>query len=112
MLPGRELASAVRLHGHEFSRRRFYTSLMRPMKRRILTKLLAIKFIVGDRKLEKLFNWETKLVEEGQAMSSEHDELLLGDVGGPSIAFSAPFVLKVEEHARRWKNLIKSWEQT
>ncbi|GMI05886.1 hypothetical protein TrRE_jg10642 [Triparma retinervis] len=110
LLPGRELADTLRETGGLIVRRRYFQSLMSPQKRRILLKLLAVKNFIGERKIEKLWDWETQLLEDGEVLTAEGAELL-GEAVETELAFSEEFMVLVEELGRKWKRLIKNWEK-
>jgi len=110
LLPGRELADTLRGTGDSFEKRRYYQSLMSPQKRRILLKLLAVKMLIGNRNIEKLWDWETKLVEDGEVLMKDTEDLL-GESVESEFAFTEDFTAALEDLGKKWKHLIKNWEK-
>jgi len=109
LLPGGELAEALTTATPYLLKRRYHRLLQSPIKRRILIKLLALRFFIGGRKIRKLRVWETEMKETAAALSEEYGVLLPSPPMSIGV-FSSVSVGKIEALCGSWKTLLKAWE--
>ena len=95
--------------GVDLARRRKLQVLQPPAKRRILLKLLAVRFFIGKRDIASLVTWETEIIKDAERLMYEYSRVF-GDLT-PEVAFGVGFVDKVERPGDAWKMLIKIWEK-
>ena len=78
LLPGRALGETLDVAGVDLVRRRKLQVLQPPRKRRILLKLLAVRFFIGDRDIESLVTWETEILKDAERLKYEYSKLFGG----------------------------------
>ena len=94
MLPGRDLGETLDVAGVNLLRRRKLQVLQPPAKRRILLKLLAVRFFIGKREIASLVTWETEIIKDAERLTYEYSKLFGGLAA--EAAFGEGFVDKVE----------------
>jgi hypothetical protein len=111
ILPGNKLAATLENGGGDsLTRRRYFLSLQSPIKRRMLLKLLAVRFFVGGRKLKTLKLWENDVKQELVELKARWDEEL-GELPVTPAVFSKESIAKVESIATETKHALKRWEK-
>ena len=94
LLPGRDLGETLDVAGVNLLRRRKLQVLQPPAKRRILLKLLAVRFFIGKREIASLVTWETEIIKDAERLTYEYSKLFGGLAA--EAAFGEGFVDKVE----------------
>jgi len=114
ILPGGKLAEVLESDGGagmaglqswwEFGR------LMSPHKRRILLKMIALRAIIGKRKLASLYTWETAIEEAFVAFQEECSGLIKFPMKWTE-AFLPSYIRQLSSLQKNFKARIKLWER-
>ncbi|GMH87633.1 hypothetical protein TrVE_jg2637 [Triparma verrucosa] len=109
LLPGKALGETLDANASDLVLRRKFLVLQTPKKRRVMLKLLAVRFLVGNRKIKSLTTWETEILEDAKKLIFEYRKLF-GKGLKSSDAFGEKFLKKVDNLGDAWKLLLKHWE--
>ncbi|GMH71581.1 hypothetical protein TL16_g05692 [Triparma laevis f. inornata] len=109
LLPGKALGEVLDANAGDLVRRKKFLVLQTPRKRRVMIKLLAVRFLVGGRKIKSLTTWETEICEDAKKLVWEFG-LLFGKGVSSGDVFGKKFLKRVDELGDAWKMLIKHWE--